>query len=104
MKFRVERRSRSAERFSAHYYDIYCDDRLVAEYWHDHRGDDHGIRFLGREKAYPFRHSKEEYPLFGRSRDFLEGGGPEPLRLSDRAIAYLENELNRAGAAGSDSG
>ncbi len=104
MKFRVEHRQRSAESFSAHYYDIYCDDRLIAEYWHDYRGDDHGIRFLGRERSYPFRSSEEDYPLFGRAKDFLEGGGPEPLTLSKRAIAYLEKELDRADESSSRSG
>lgn len=104
MEFRIEQRQISAEPFTARYYNIYCDDRLVAEYWHDHRGDDHGIRFLGRETTFPFRPLKEEYPLFGRTKDFLEGGGPEPLTLTRKAIDYLENELNQSEASRSDSG
>lgn len=95
MRFRVEQRERSTEPFSAYYYDVFQGNRLIAEYWHDYRGDDHGIRFLGREKDYPFRAGREEYPLFGTPADFLEGGGPTPLELSKRAISYLKERLDQ---------
>ncbi len=95
MSFRIEHRGRPAGRGSGHEYNIYDGDRLIATYWHDHRGDDHGIRFLGREKEYPFRPRKDEYPLFGRPADFLKGGGKQPLGLSDRAVAYLNEEKDR---------
>lgn len=67
--------------FDEHQYRIYKDGRLVATYWHDHRGDDHGINFANG--------TKDEWPV-GRVTDFIEGGGPQPLMLSERAVAYLE--------------
>jgi hypothetical protein len=67
--------------FGAYTYRIYEGHRLVARYWHDHRGDEHGIEFLdGRSEDWPV----------GRMVDFIEGGGPEPLRLSERAVVYLK--------------
>ena len=54
---------------------------MIARYWHDHRGDEHVIEFAdGRREACPL----------GRTTDFLEGGGPEPLSLTARAVAYLD--------------
>lgn len=67
--------------FGEHKYRIYKDGHLVAMYWHDHHGDDHGIEFTDG--------TKYEWPV-GRVTDFLEGGGPQSLALSDGAIAYLE--------------
>lgn len=61
-------------------YRIYEDGRLIAHYWHDFRGDDHGIEFIdGTKKPWPV----------GRVTDFIQGGGGKPLVLSERAIAYL---------------
>ena len=82
MSYRIEQDD-AAEReaFGAYTYRIYDDDRLVARYWHDHRGDEHGIEFVdGASEAWPV----------GNTIDFIEGGGAEPLRLSDRAVAYLK--------------
>ncbi len=62
-------------------YRIYKDGRLIAHYWHDFRGDDHGIEFIDG--------TKEQWPV-GRMTEFIEGGGPEPLTLSNRAVAYLD--------------
>ena len=46
-----------------------------------HRGDEHGIEFTdGRSEGWPV----------GRMIEFIEGGGSEPLRLSERAQAYLK--------------
>jgi hypothetical protein len=64
-------------------YLIYQDGHLIARYWHDFRGDEHGIDFLNGEK--------DEWPV-GRRSDFLKGGGPEPLVLSERAVAYLKEK------------
>ncbi|WP_250626078.1 hypothetical protein [Pinirhizobacter soli] len=62
-------------------YRIYKDGALVARYWHDFRGDEHGIEFVtGKSDSWPV----------GRMTDFLEGGGPEPLTLSERAVAYMD--------------
>ncbi len=84
MEFRIEQKERSAEPFSEYCYYIFRGDLLIAEYWHDHRGDEHGIRFTdGR---------KEKWPI-GRSSDFLNGGGPNPHTLSKKAVDYLKRRL-----------
>ena len=65
-------------------YQILRNGQPVARYWHDYRGDEHGIEFSdGGNELWPV----------GRMVDFLEGGGPSPLRLSERAIAYLGERL-----------
>ena len=85
MSYRVERVETQREPFAAHWYRIYRDDRLPARYWHDYRGDEHGIEFLdGTSEVGPV----------GRMEDFLEGGGPSPLVLSRQAIAYLDQRLS----------
>jgi hypothetical protein len=66
-------------------YRIYNGEQLVARYWHDHRGDEHGIEFINGKK--------EGWPI-GRMVDFLEGGGPQPLVLSNRAVSYIRGQLN----------
>ena len=61
------------------------DDGLpVATYWHDHRGDDHGLEFANG--------TTDRWPV-GRMTDFLAGGGPQPLRLTEAAVAYLTDKL-----------
>lgn len=62
-------------------YRIYKDKILVARYWHDFRGEEHGIQFVNG--------TSDRWPV-GRMTDFLEGGGPEPLVLSERGLAYLD--------------
>jgi len=74
--------STKRECLGSYTYRIYDGDRLVARYWHDFRGDEHGIEFVNG--------TKEDWPV-GQMTDFIEGGGPEPLRLSDRAMAYLKD-------------
>ncbi len=77
-------RSAGHQPFAEYQYRVYKDDRLIATYWHDHRGDDHGIEFAdGTKDAWPV----------GRVVDFIEGGGPQPLVLSARAVAYLDERL-----------
>lgn len=77
---------RSADRpqVPEYQYRVYKDDRFIATYWHDHRGDEHGIEFADG--------TKDEWPV-GRVVDFIEGGGPQPLVLSARAVAYLNARL-----------
>jgi hypothetical protein len=82
MSYTIERdNSRRREDFGEYRYRIRRDGRLVASYWHDYRGDDHGIEFTNG--------LKEDSPV-GRMIDFVEGGGPQPLKLTGLAIAYLE--------------
>lgn len=78
----VERR----EQFGLYRYEILDGERVVAKYWHDHRGDDHGIEFADG--------TTEDWPV-GRMTDFLTGGGPQPLRLSKDAITYLKGKLEQ---------
>jgi hypothetical protein len=80
MEFNVTRSDTPGELGSGHRYRIWRGGRLVAIYWHDSRGDDHGIEFVdGR---------KDHCPV-GMMTDFLKGGGPKPVRLSEEAVAYL---------------
>ena len=73
-------------------YKILCGGSLLAKYWHDSRGDDHGIDFLdGRTARQPV----------GGMTDFLEGGGPMPVQLTAAAIRYLTTMLPPA--SGSDA-
>lgn len=78
--YRVEQADTKRESLGEYRYRICQNDRLIAHYWHDYRGDEHGIEFVNGPT--------ESCPV-GRTTDFLEGGGPKPLQLSERAIAYL---------------
>ncbi len=80
MSFSVERDSGKREPFGTYKYRILENRRLIAHYWHDYRGDEHGIDFVDG--------STELEPL-GRGSDFILGDGSEPLQLSERAVAYL---------------
>lgn len=85
MTFRIEQdETKKREPFAGYTYRIYDDNRLVARYWHDHRGDEHEIEFLGRKVT--------DWPFF-RMIDFIEGGGSEPLRLTDKAVLYLQTTI-----------
>jgi hypothetical protein len=87
MSFSVEH-DNAARPSGGHYWYRICDDgRLIARYWHDFRGDEHGIEFVNG--------TKEDWPV-GRMIDFLGGGGPEPLVLSERAVAYIRVKLSAA--------
>lgn len=81
MTYRVEPSTEPRERFGDYRYRVYRDDRLLAYYWHDYRGDDHGLEFVdGRVELNPL----------GDVASFMAGGGPEPLVLTPRGVAYLE--------------
>lgn len=83
-RFSVQQLARAPERFSAYRYLIFDGDVLVARYWHDHRVDEHGIEFVdGRTEPWPV----------GGVTDFLVGGGPRPLRLSEAAVVYVAQKL-----------
>ena len=62
-------------------YRIFKNGRIVAIYWHDFRGEEHGIDFISG--------SREDWPV-GRMIEFLQGGGPQPLVLSEKAVKYLD--------------
>ncbi len=85
MNYRVERDASERDSFGEYSYHIYKSGRLIARYWHDYRGDEHGIEFVnGITELCPV----------GQTTDFLEGGGPKPLVLSKRAVAYIEHKLS----------
>lgn len=84
MTFRIERDDAPRESFGEYRYLIYRGGTLIARYWHDYRGDEHGLEFLnGKIDMWPV----------GRMIDFLEGGGPQPIMLSKRAEAFIKERL-----------
>ena len=84
MTYRVERDDAPRESFGEYKYRIYRDGILVANYWHDYRGDEHGIDFVnGKSETWPV----------GRMIEFLEGGDPKATVLSARAEAYIQERL-----------
>ena len=84
MTYRIEQDDSKRDSFGEYKYRIYNDLALIAHYWHDYRGDEHGIDFIdGFSEGWPV----------GRMIDFVEGGGPEPLVLSKRAIKYIQSKL-----------
>lgn len=86
MSYTIEEINDKRESFGEYKYRIFKNGQLVAHYWHDYRGDEHGIDFIDGES--------ESWPV-GRMVDFLTGGGPQPLGLSKRAVEYLNLKLDR---------
>lgn len=86
MAFEIKHVEHNRESFGEYQYDIVQGGRVIARYWHDYRGDYHRIEFADGKT--------EDCPL-GRVVDFVTGGGPNPLRLSKKAIAYLNLKLTR---------
>ncbi len=84
MEFKVKQLESQRESFGNYKYQILMDDRVVAIYWHDYRGDGSGIEFQDG--------SKESDPLGGLT-SFLSGGGPKPLELTASAVKYLSEKL-----------
>ncbi len=83
MGYKIEQDDSKRESFAEYKYRIYRDGKLIAHYWHDYRGDEHGIEFVNG--------NRESCPV-GQMTDFIEGGGPQPLVLSRRAVAYLDGK------------
>ena len=83
MNFTIEHSKANRDSFGNYTYRIFEDGRLIAHYWHDFRGDEHGIEFIDG--------TKESWPV-GRMLDFIDGGGPKPLTLSERAVEYLKQK------------
>jgi hypothetical protein len=83
MSYSIEHAGSSRGSYGDYRYRICWDGQLVAYYWHDYRGDEHGIEFPDG--------SKEDGPV-GQMTDFIEGGGPQRLSLTARAVAYLDRK------------
>ena len=86
MTYEIKQLRRTDGESGSYNYEIYAGGKLVARYWHDLRGDEHGIEVL------PVGSSSS--PV-GRMTDFLEGGGRTPLSLSAQAVSYLDRKLAR---------
>jgi len=82
VRYRIEQDA-GRDAFGNYSYRIYSGSQLVARYWHDYRGDEHGIEFV----------KGESLPCPGQMTDFIKGGGPEPLVLSERATSYIAQQL-----------
>jgi hypothetical protein len=82
--FVVTHSKNAREGFAPYEYEIRRGNGLVARYWHDYRGDESWIEFADG--------STEEWP-HGSSSSFLAGGGPQPLGLTEKALAYLTQKL-----------
>jgi hypothetical protein len=88
MGFTIQADNDRREDFAEYRYRIFLDGNLVANYWCDFRGDDHGIKFLdGASVSWPV----------GSVTAFIQGGGSEPLRLTDDAIAFLAERVPATG-------
>ena len=85
MRYRVEQEP-SRDAYGNYVYRIYSGSELIARYWHDYLGDEHGIELTrGGSLSCP-----------GRMIDFLAGGGREPTALSEQAAAYIHEQLHRS--------
>jgi hypothetical protein len=83
-RFSVRHRDTTRHSSENYEYDILDGQQVVATYWHDFRGDEHGTEFSDG--------STEVGPA-GRVGDFISDGGPNPLALSDAALEYLSAKL-----------
>ncbi|MBN2719382.1 MAG: hypothetical protein JXX14_26260 [Deltaproteobacteria bacterium] len=87
MDITVEHIQEKREPFGPYRYNILQAGQKIAVFWHDYRGDMMGIHFL----SSGFR----EDPPFASISDFVTGGGPYPLALSDSAMEYVISKLNK---------
>lgn len=84
MTFQVDRVDTEREGMGYYKYRIDRDGQLVAHYWYDHRDYEHGLQYMdGTIEVWSGSHMQ----------DFLESNGPLRLKLSETAVAYLEQNL-----------
>lgn len=83
MAYNVEQIQENRKGFSSYRYRIFRGNTEFAIFSHDYRGECEYIKVLssGRLEALPF----------GFSHEFLTGGGPLPLGLSEAAKRYLDS-------------
>lgn len=83
MTYTVEQIEEPRPAFSSYRYRIFRRGTEFAIFSHDYRGECEFIRVLssGRLEILPF----------GFSSEFLTGGGPLPLGLSEDAVRYLDS-------------
>ena len=83
MTYSVEQIKESRPDLSPYRYRIFKGGKEFAIYWHNFRGECEGVTVLST--------GREEDPPFGMCSEFLTGGGPLPLGLSDKAKKYLDS-------------
>lgn len=83
MRYSIEHIKETRATCGSYRYKILKNGDEFAIFWHDFRGECEGIHVLstGREENLPFCMCSE----------FLTGGGPSPLGLSDKAVSYLDS-------------
>jgi len=80
MLYTVRQFKKMSAPFSDYRYGIYQNEKLIAYFWHDYRGDDNGIEFVnGLSVPDPV----------DRMTNFLKSGGEQPLTLTKQAIQYI---------------
>lgn len=85
-RFTIRHSTKERDSFGNYEYEVLNGSSVIAHYWHDYRGDEHGIRFAdGSSQGWPV----------GRMIDFINGGGPDPLTLSPAAIKWLVEQTAR---------
>ena len=83
-RFSVRHVVKEREPFGNYEYEVLDNETVIARYQHDYRGDEAGITFVdGNKRRWPF----------ACVTDVVVGGGPQPLGLSDAAIAWLNENL-----------
>ena len=83
-RYTLRARPRDPKPFSNYEFDVLEGERVVARYWFDFRGDDHGVVFNdGRAVTVPVG-----------GIDFVTGG-PEEFVFTPSAIVWLEKEFGR---------
>lgn len=80
-RFSIRQVESKRESFGNYEYDVLDGNEIIARYWHDYRGDEHGVIFSDG--------NAEDWPV-GRMVDFINGGGTQPLTLSPAAIEWLK--------------
>ena len=90
-RFTIRHAETERRDFGNYEYEILDRGNLIARYWHDSRGDDHWLRFVG---------GTEDVLPSGSMTAFISGGGPTPLSLTDSAKKLLHHHVERGEDAG----
>lgn len=83
LKLSVHQVVREREPFGDYEYEILREGRRVARFFHDYRGD-------GCWVVFPDGRGEQ---VSAGVPNFLQGGGGQPLRLTDAALRFLEARL-----------
>jgi hypothetical protein len=86
MIYQIKQLKLSGEPFADYQYQILLEGNVVANYWHDFRGDEHWMILANETEV----HSPD-----GKMIEYIKGGGSEPLTLSEKAVNFLNIRLGR---------